>query len=118
MWDYLASSHQVLARLQERLGDLKAATSHHAASAEAFVQDEKPLQAAKAWQQYGGVSQDQFNWQDALDGYQKALVIAKEVEDDFFIAALEDSIFDMQEKVDAKNKKQQKRKGFFGKFRG
>lgn len=116
MWDYLASAHQVLARIQERLGDLRAASAHHAASARAFEKDEKPLEAARAWQQHGAVCQDQRNWQAALAGYEKALAIAREVDDDFFISALEDSISDMQEKVKSKEKK--KKKGFFGKLRG
>lgn len=115
MWDYLAAAHQVLARLQERLGDLRAAAAHHAASARAFVQDDKPIDATKAWQQHGGVCQDQNNWQSALEGYQKGLEIAKEIDDDFFISALEDSIVDMEEKVNAKQKR---KKGFFGKLLG
>ncbi len=115
---YLAQSHQFLARAQERLGDLEAAAAHHAAAGAALLQDRKPLEAAKAWQQQGAVLQDQRKWVESLAAFQQAKKTAAELDDDFLNAALEDSIQDMQEKADAKIKKDGKRKGLFGRLRG
>jgi len=115
---YIIRAAERLANIHLGLGNLDAAANYFGSLGNALVRDERLLEATRAYQKQASTYQDSRKWQDALTNFQKALEIAQAEGDDFLISALEDSIGDMQEKVDAKQKKQQRRKGFFGKFRG
>jgi len=73
------------------------------------AQDRKEL--LECLQKMGGLQQDQLNWQEALSHFQAALPLARALQDDFAIDALEDSIEEIQEKIEASTKK---KKGLLG----
>lgn len=109
-------SSQRLGNIHLSLGNLAKAATCFGISAEAWIREGKPVTAATMFQKQAGTYQDMRQWQDALTHYQKALEIAQEADDEFLIHSLEDSISDMEAKVNSKDKK--KRKGLFGKFLG
>ncbi|MEZ4847654.1 MAG: hypothetical protein R3B93_03305 [Bacteroidia bacterium] len=85
-----------------------------------FPKRGKDKLTARAYQQVGMVRQGRFQWGLAMDAFKKALVEAQKTDDEFLILSLEDSIEQLEEK-NAKpepKKKEEKKKGFFGKLFG
>ncbi len=80
------------------------------------------MQTADAYHQAGYMYEQDKQWQNALSNYQLALPFAQKTEDEMFIASIEDSIEQCQEKLEANSSASSngkaKKKGFFGKLKG
>ena len=114
----IAQNH--LAVIHERKGNIEKAVSAYEQTADYFSQAGKDKLTARAYQQVGMVRQGRFQWGLAMDAFKKALVEAQKTDDEFLILSLEDSIEQLEEK-NAKpepKKKEEKKKGFFGKLFG
>ncbi len=103
--------HMQLARLLEQKGKLEDAILHYEQAAILCANEEHYSDMARCYQQIGAVRQNQLDWEQALEAFQKARDIALKTEDEFLISALEDSVSEMEKKV-------RKKKGFLGKLFG
>ncbi|MEL6671383.1 MAG: tetratricopeptide repeat protein [Bacteroidota bacterium] len=117
----VAGLSQQLARIFERKGNLEKAVASHQQAADAFEALDMPDQITKSYQQIGAIRQNNLEFDLALQAFQSALPFAEKAEDDFLLAAVEDSIENMEQalkKGQAKAKGGEKKKGFFGKLFG
>jgi len=120
-----AHMHRRLAYLRERKGHLDQAVSHYLQAIELLEAMDEPSARtlSEAYQQVGAIRQNQQRYPEALQAFEDALPFARETEDDFLIAALEDSVESMRETVQRRSKKdkaeggEKKRKGLFGRLR-
>ncbi len=117
--DRLGPIQQTLGLILEREGNLGRAVAYYGEAAKSFALTENDIAQAKSWQSIGDLEQGQRNWQASLTAFQKALPPAQATGDEMLIAAIEDSIENMQEKVDKQQTdKGEKKKGLFGKLFG
>lgn len=81
------------------------------------------MQTADAYHQAGYMQEQDKQWKDALQNYQLALPFAQQTKDEMFIASIEDSIEQCEEKLEANptaasSNDRAEKKGFFGKLKG
>ncbi|MGB0931390.1 MAG: hypothetical protein ACPGVB_11470 [Chitinophagales bacterium] len=80
------------------------------------------MQTADAYYQAAYLYEQEKQWENALVHYKLALPFAEQTEDEMFIASVEDSIEQCQEKLQAKKPSKKKngeaKKGLFGKIKG
>lgn len=117
----IGKNYRSMASLYERKGNLEKAIEHYERAAEAFEKENLSLRIATSYQQIGAIHQNLLNYPAALIAFERALENAQISEDEFLIAALEDSVEQMKEKKSAKkptDKKKTDRRGFFGKLFG
>jgi tetratricopeptide (TPR) repeat protein len=118
-----ARMHRRLAHGKERSGQLDQAVQHYLHAVELWRTSDAadPHAMAEAYQQVGAIRQNQRLYQDALAAFEEALSQAQATDDEFLIAALEDSVEAMQEEVERRGAKGtndgKKRKGLFGRLR-
>lgn len=105
--------YKQLARLVAYQGDLPRATHEYEQAIPCFDPDLHPQELMDAHKRLGDLYQDQFQWAMAEAHYEQALPLARELNDQFTVDALEDSIEQMKEKA-APPPSSKKKKGLFG----
>lgn len=105
----IGSSQMRLASLYEQIGKLEEAIDEYKDAADSFEAEQKITEMARCYQRIGLIHQGQRRWEDSLESFKRALEQATEIQDEFLVHALEDSLEQLSAKV-----KSGKKKGLFG----
>ncbi|MEM6346310.1 MAG: hypothetical protein AAF927_20645 [Bacteroidota bacterium] len=115
-----------LAYFYEKRGDLDAAAKTYTLAAKIYDTIDDPYEVALCHQQCGAIRENQLQPTEALTAFTAALEAAKISKNEYLIAALEDSVEDLQTKLKKKTHKTSTpkeddgkgRRGFFKKLFG
>lgn len=111
-YEAVGNNYERMARLSQYKGRMPAVISYYEQAIAAFKKIGNHKVLASVHQKLGAVHQDQLNWAGALKHYEHALPYAQQLEDEFLVESLTDSIENMQAKASTPEKK--KGKGLFG----